>query len=160
MPEEANVQSADPDERYGDNMLAQAHFQPGETAYMFTADFTREDLKEALFGSTRSQPKTLLVRMQLPDQTLVEEAQIAVRKVEQIYSYDRIRNEICTPAPDWYVEGEVLTASSFWMIGTAVRLYVLDGDQNEKYEYTWIQRISKSFDPNGKIETEEAFVQS
>lgn len=159
MPKEANAQSTFPVESDENDMLAQAHFQPGETAYMFTADFTREDLKEALFGSTRSQPKTLLVRMQPPGQNQVEEAQIVVRKVEQIYSYDHVRNEICTPAPDWYVEGEVLTASSFWMIGAAVRLYVLDGDQNEKCEYTWIQRIPKSFDPNGKIKVEEAFIQ-
>jgi hypothetical protein len=146
-------------EKYGDSMLSQAHFEPGETAYHFVAKFTREDLIAAVFKGTLAEPKFLPIRLQLPEPlNCLVEIQVAVKRLDPIYSWDHVRNEVCTPAPDWYVEGELVTASAYGPAGTTVRLYILDGEGNEKYDESFIQHVPKTPDLNGVIETKEAFV--
>lgn len=146
-------------EKYGNDMLAQAHFEPGETAYLFTPEFGRAELIAALFEGSRENPKTLPIQLDLPEPMNARvTAEMVVRKVAPVHSYDKIRNEFCSPAADWCVEGELRTATAFGPASTALRIYVLDGEQQETYSDAYIQRIPKNPDPDGIIETDEAFL--
>jgi hypothetical protein len=148
-----------PRDQDDDTMLADARFEPGETAYLFWPDFTREDLKAALFQSSHDNPKTLTIRLNLPEPIDASvETEMVVRRLDPIYIYETVegRRQPCTPYPDWYIEGELVNETAYGPAGTVVRIYVIDGDKNEDYSDAYIQRIPESSDPNGVIERDEA----
>ena len=144
------------------DMLTQAHFEPGEVAYLFDPSFTRDDLKAALFESRLDRPKALAIRLELPEpmNTLVE-THVVVRRVDLVYIYETVdgKRQPCDNRPDWYVEGELLETSAYGPASTAVRIYVIDGERSGHYGDAYIQRIPmRPIDPNGVIETDEAYI--
>lgn len=144
----------------GDTMLAQAHFEPGETAYLFSVDFTSDELKAALFESTREQPKTLRILLDLPEHIKARvDAEVIVRRVDPVYIYDHDLKEYYTSWPDWYIEGELTTATAFGPASTAVRIYVIVCEGGKLDGEAYIQRIPENSSTSGVIRTEEAFAE-
>ncbi|MFE1887219.1 hypothetical protein [Streptomyces microflavus] len=134
-----------------DDMLVQAGFNPNEVAYMFTPQFTRDDIVAALFESTYSDPRTLDLRLKLPASMAADVSTgVLVEKFKPIFIYEA-DGRPCTDRPDWYIEGRLRTRTTLGAPRTYVRIFMLDKSD------AWVQRISTAHTRRREILIEEAY---
>lgn len=133
-----------------DNFKAKG-FESGETVFEVSSELSLEDVKEALFGSTYADPKT--IRIEVHNGKVVFDVVIdtAIQKYHPHQDYIGDSPLGCWKYPGWYIEGWLLK-SGFDPYSKTVRVRMyLDADSDGDYTEAYIQRIPKDPDPNGAI---------
>lgn len=124
-------------------------FEPGETVYKIWPRLLLEELKEAQYSTTYTNPKTLRIKLSKDEAFNVIVQTVSTLFIEDV---DREYESGYFPHPNWLVEGWILTSAPNWT-GEGMRFRMcLEGFVGETtISEGWFQRVPKNPDPNGSI---------
>jgi hypothetical protein len=129
-------------------MLKAYGFEPDTTVYKICPFLSLENLKEARYGSTYTDPKTIRVKL-----SKEESLNVVVLAVSALFIKDEGGEFSETgyfPHPNWLIEGWVLSSDPTSQV---VRVRIcLEGFVGETtISEAWLQRVPKNSDPDGSI---------
>lgn len=130
-------------------MFKEYGFEPGETVYKIYPHLPLEELKEAQYGSTYTDPKTLRIKLSEDEAFNVIVQTVSILFIEDV---DGNHESGYFLYPNWLVEGWILT-SALNRTGDAMRFRMcLEGFVGGKtISEGWFQRVPKNSDPNGSM---------
>jgi hypothetical protein len=137
--------------RNADDFHRNLGFEAGETVYTFTPAFTVDDVKDALFLGTYSNPRPLEIQLEEARPTL----RVVVQSVTQVYTPFVIHPGdhplgSYSESPNWKIEGWLMK-SGFDPYAEVVRIRIVlpEGLPAEAF----LQRIPTNPQPDGEIKT-------
>lgn len=123
--------------------------EPGETVFIIKPSFTLDDVKEALFGSTYTSPRTITVVLGVP-------LQVVLTGTRQVYNSFEYRSKdkpvgVQYNVPHWVFDGWLLK-SGFDPYEEVVRVrLVFQADSDDGTYDIYFQRVPTNPNPEEEI---------